>query len=175
MVGYFYEAAGYSVKDACLKAIKSGNYAIWPGLTLDTTTRYCPSSDATIKEHMVQIRHNVCSTRRCPWPSKAVDIRNQFQDAGCKIKTVALDDNSKPSQPSNVGHHLHVETVHRSKLHTENIGHFLTRTRNCNKYVVVAYHSSNVLRVQLFTFRKDVHSLVAYSIVMQKLNDNGLL
>ena len=43
LVRYFHAAAGYPVKDTWLKAIKVGNYASWPGLTLANATKYCPS------------------------------------------------------------------------------------------------------------------------------------
>ena len=64
LVRYFHAAAGYPVKDMWLKAVKAGNYVSWPGLTLANAANYCPSSDATVKGHMVQTRHNMRSRRR---------------------------------------------------------------------------------------------------------------
>ena len=62
LVIYFHAAAGYPVRDKCLKAIKAGNYDSWPGLTYINATKYCPSSDETIKGHIVQTRQGVRST-----------------------------------------------------------------------------------------------------------------
>ena len=59
LVIYFHAAAGYSVRDTWLKAIKAGNYDSWPGLTYINATKYCPSADETIKGHMVQTRQGV--------------------------------------------------------------------------------------------------------------------
>ena len=40
---------------------------------------------------------------------------------------------------------------------------------------MVAYHSFNVILVQLFTSRKDFHRLNAYNIIMQRLKDKDPL
>jgi hypothetical protein len=40
---------------------------------------------------------------------------------------------------------------------------------------MVAYHSSNVILVQLFTSQKNVHRLDTYNIIMQRLKDKDLL
>ena len=49
----FHAAPGYQVRSTWLKAIISGNYSSWPGLTLANATKYCPSDDATIMGHPV--------------------------------------------------------------------------------------------------------------------------
>ena len=63
LVNYLHAAAGYPMRDTWLKAIKAGNYESWTGLTYNNAAKYCPSADETIKEHMVQTRHNVRSTK----------------------------------------------------------------------------------------------------------------
>jgi hypothetical protein len=39
LMRYFHAAAVYPVRDTWLKAIKAGNYATWPGLTLANATK----------------------------------------------------------------------------------------------------------------------------------------
>ena len=63
LVIYFHAAAGYPVRDTCLKATKARNYDSWPGLTYINTTKYFPSADETIKCHMVQTCQGVQSTK----------------------------------------------------------------------------------------------------------------
>ena len=62
LILYFHAAAGYPVRSIWLKSIGAGNYSTCPGLTLANTTKYCPSSTATILGHLVQKRQGVQST-----------------------------------------------------------------------------------------------------------------
>ena len=64
LVRYFHAAAGFPVRYTWLDAIKAGNYASWPGLTLNNAKKYCPSANETILGHLVQGRQGVRSTRR---------------------------------------------------------------------------------------------------------------
>ena len=40
LVRYFHAAAGYTVMDTWLKAIKAGNFKSWPGLTYQNALKY---------------------------------------------------------------------------------------------------------------------------------------
>ena len=63
LIRYFHAAAGYPVCSTWLKAIGSGNYSMWPGLTLANATKYCPTATATLMGHLVQKRQGVGSTK----------------------------------------------------------------------------------------------------------------
>ena len=56
LIRYFHALAGYPVHSKWLKAIVTGNYSTWPGLTPDNAAKYCPSATATILGHLVQKR-----------------------------------------------------------------------------------------------------------------------
>ena len=56
LVIYFHAASGYPMQSIWLKAIELGNFASFPGLTLTNAKQFCPSTDATIKGHLVQDR-----------------------------------------------------------------------------------------------------------------------
>ena len=144
---YFHTAEGYPVKDTWLTAIKAGNYTSWPGLTLTNATKYCPSLNNMIKGHIVQTRRNVRLTKRRLIPKKAAGVRNQCQGAGNGSTTASSSNDSEILPPDDGVHCLHVETVHHIKLYTDDTGHFLTRAKRGNHYVIVAYHSSNVILV----------------------------
>ena len=62
LIFYFHAAAGYPVRSTWLKAIGSGNYSTWTGLTLTNATKYCPNATATLLGHLVQKRQGVRST-----------------------------------------------------------------------------------------------------------------
>ena len=53
LIRYFHAASGFPVRDTWLRAIKSGNFDLWPGLTYQNATKYCPTCNETIKGHMV--------------------------------------------------------------------------------------------------------------------------
>jgi hypothetical protein len=55
LVHYLHAAAGFPVKSTWLAAIKAGNFASWPGLTYANASKFCPSSDETIKGHLSQV------------------------------------------------------------------------------------------------------------------------
>ena len=131
-VRYFHATAGYPVKDTWPKATKAGNYVSWLDLTLSNTTKYCPSSDNTIKGHMVQTCGNIRSTRQCLSPSKVTGVFNEFQGSGYPSKTASPSNDSEPLPPDDGVHCLHVYTVHCSKLYTDNTGRFPIRARSRN-------------------------------------------
>ena len=70
---------------------------------------------------------------------------------------------------------LHVNIIHQSKLYTDDTGRFPTRARSGNQYIMVAYHSSNVILVTPFAPQKDKHWMAAYNTIMQRLKDKNLL
>ena len=63
LIRYFHAAAGYPVRFTWLKAVGSGNYSTWPGLTLANATKYCPTATATFMGHLFQKRQGVRSTK----------------------------------------------------------------------------------------------------------------
>ena len=63
LISYFHAAAGYPVRSTWLKAIGSGNYYTWTGLTLANATKYCPNATAILLGHLV---HRLARTI---WPA----------------------------------------------------------------------------------------------------------
>jgi hypothetical protein len=63
LVHYLHAAVGFPVKSTWLAAIKAGNFASWPGLTYANASKFCPSSDETIKGHPSQVRQGLSSTK----------------------------------------------------------------------------------------------------------------
>ena len=45
-------AAGFPTKDLWIKAIKNGNYATWPGITVEAVNKHFPESVETQEGHM---------------------------------------------------------------------------------------------------------------------------
>ena len=68
-----------------------------------------------------------------------------------------------------------MRVLDKNILYTDYTGQFPIRSRRGNKYVMVAYHSSNVILVDPFPLRKCKNRLVAYDAIMQQLKENNLL
>ena len=124
LVCYFHAATGFAARDKWLKAIKDGNCITCPGLNLDNYMAYCPSSDVTLKGHMVQSRQGVISTNPNPCPSKT--------DA---VVTKPADNQMLPSVRSNK---IHIHVRHISKIQNDDCGRLPVRARSGNQYVMVA-------------------------------------
>ena len=49
---WYHAAAGFPVKESFIKAVRNGNYATWPKLTVTLINKYMPDSDETAKGHL---------------------------------------------------------------------------------------------------------------------------
>ena len=153
LVCYFHAAAGYPVRSTWLKAIGSGNYSTWTGLTLANATKYCPNATATLLGHLVQKRQGVRSTK-------------------IKAPTSSQQQHILPQVKSN---ELHVFVTPISKLYTGDTGRFPVHAHSGNRYITIAYHcDTNLILAEPFPSRKDTHRLLAYNKIMQLLTDNNL-
>ena len=92
-----------------------------------------------------------------------------------KTRSDELPDTEKPPPGNESVNELHVKVLHQRKLYTDNTGRFPTKARSRNQYIMVAYHSSNVILFETFESRKDKHCLAAYNFIMQQLKDKHLL
>ena len=101
LIRYFCAAAGYPVRSTWLKAIGSGNYYTWTGLTLANATKYLPFPTATIMGHLDQKRQGVPYTKT-------------------KLPKIPQE-HVLPQVRSN---ELHVHVTPISKLYTDDTGRF---------------------------------------------------
>ena len=115
LIQYFRAASGYPVRDTWLKFIKAGKFASWPGLTYQNAAKACPTTDDTLKVHMLQMRQGIRSTKPRPIITK------------CKQPEAnSLPKGTTPSQE------LHIKVVHIIKLYTDDTGRFPVFSRSGN-------------------------------------------
>ena len=154
IIRYFHAAAGYPVRSTWLTAISAGNYLSWPGLTLTNATKYCPSATATIMGYLVQKRQGVSSTKT-------------------KLTRISSPD---PNPPQVLSNKLHIQVTPISKFYNDNTVRFLVNARSGNQYIMIAYHcDANLILAKPFSSRKDMHQLLAYDKIMQRLTNNKLI
>jgi len=131
-VHYLHAAAGFPVNTTWLAAIKAGNYASWPGLTYANAARYCPNSTETAKGHLTQTPKEFRSTKPKP-----------------PIPSPSIAPSTAPSPTPSQELHISVQPI--STLYTDDIGHFPTRSRSGNQYIMITYHcDSNAILVKPF-------------------------
>ena len=101
---------------------------------------------------MVQTRQGVQSTK----PKKP-----------SKRGVQGLPEIDEPTPGNGSVNELYVQVEQKHILYTDDTGRFPIRAISGNQYVMVAYHSSNVILVDLFSSRKDKNWLAAYNAIMQ--------
>ena len=106
---------------------------------------------------MTQVRQGVRSTKQ-----KTTVHKQQHQEV------VETEETEPPD--NDLGNNLTVKVIHKSKLYTDYTGRFAVKSRTGNQYIMIAYHSSNLLLVQSFATRKDKHRLTAHGAIMTRFN-----
>ena len=81
----------------------------------------------------------------------------------------------EPTPGNDSVNELYVKVIQKHILYTDDTGRVPIRARSGNQYVMVAYHSSNVILVEPFPSRKDKYRLEAYNSIMQRLKQKDLL
>ena len=153
LIRYLHAAAGYPIQSTWLKAIGTGNYSSWPGLTLANATKYFLSADATIMGHLVQKRQGFRSTKS-------------------KNPTTSSPEEPIPRISSN---DIFLQVTPISKLYTDDTVRFHIHARSGNQYIMIAYHcDANLILAVPFKSRKYTHRILAYDKIMQRLRGHEL-
>ena len=63
LVRYLHACAGFPTKPSWIKAIKNGQYASWPGLTVKAVAKHFPESEETMKGHGRKTKSGLRSTK----------------------------------------------------------------------------------------------------------------
>ena len=113
LVRYLHAADGFPFKSTWLAAIKTGNFYTWLSLTYTNASRYCPSSEKTVKSHLTQAKQGIRSTKTGP-------------------PTLPTPPNSSNKHPKSIKElHLWVKPI--SMLYTDDTGRFPVRSRSGNQ------------------------------------------
>ena len=89
---------------------------------------------------------------------------------------LTLTSSPGPKLPQVRSNELHIHVTPISKLYTDDTGRFPSHARSGNQYIMISYHcDANLILADPFFSRKDMHQLLAYYRIMQRLTDNKLL
>ena len=81
----------------------------------------------------------------------------------------------EPTPGNDSVNELYVEVIQKHILYTDDTGRFPIRARSGNQYVMVTYHSSNVILVETFSSIKHKNCLASYNAILQRLKEKDLL
>ena len=78
-----------------------------------------------------------------------------------KLGVQELPEIGEPTPGNDYVNELYVQVLQKHMLYTDESGRFPIMARSGNQYVMFAYHSSNVILVDPFYYRKDKNRLEA--------------
>ena len=109
--------------------------------------------------------------------SEADRIKSQFVGSGYGTKrgVEELLEIYEPTPGNDCVNELYVRVLHKNILYTDDTRWLPIRNRSGNQYVMVAYHSSNVILVEPFSSRKDKNRLAAYNAIVHRLKEKNIL
>ena len=113
-----------------------------------------------MRGHLTQVRQGVRSTKIKQRPRQSAPEED--------------DQLKKESTCNDSVNELCIKVVHKSKLYTDDTGRFPIRSRSGNQYIMIGYHSSNLILAQPFSSRKDKHRIAAYNAMMERIQAKGL-
>ena len=152
LVHYLHRCAFSPAVTTWTKAIYSGYFTTWPGLTSKLVRKHITKFMATSKGHLRQYRQNVRST-------KTPDAPPTTPDAPC-VRT----------------HELFAQTIQfKGKKSTYQTDRFLVTSSRVRKYIMVLYdQDSNAILTDPMKSRSEQKRIRAYSALHSNLTEHGL-
>ena len=162
-LAYFQAAAGFPTKQTFLDAVRTGNYATWPGLTTTLIAKHFPDSDETQKGHMKGQRKGIRSTK--PKPT-AVQIKIE---PGTKHAP-------HPPAPTTKLSDIFTKTYKLTEtIHTDQTGAFPVTSQRGYRYIMVGIHlDANYIFCETMKNRTEGEMIGAYQNMVNRMQAAGL-
>ena len=121
------------MKETFIKAVRAGNYATWPKLTVNLIHKYMPDADETAKGHLKGQRQGLRSTKQ-----RAFDKLIEIEET--RIKIEGENSHFRPPNPTKLND-MFVQVVDLTEeIHTDLTGAFPHTSQRGNRYIMVAIH-----------------------------------
>jgi hypothetical protein len=164
---YHHASAGFPIKETFLDAVRAGNYATWPGLTVAALHKYFPDSDEMQKGHMKGQRQGIRSTKQ-----KALDHLVESETI-VKIKVEPGTEVPLPAKCFN-DIFIRIEDLAES-IHSDQTGAFSYPSQRGNRYVMVAIHlDANYIFCESMKNRTEGEMIKAYQKIINRMKTAGL-
>ena len=154
-IRYMHAAAGFPQKDTWLRAIRAGNFATWPGVSVSAVQKHFPESEETQKGHMKSVRQGLRTTKD-------------------KIDKTLRD--SEKQEPIPRKQDIFVTTVDlQETIYTDQTGKFPYVSSRGNRYIMVALHiDANAIYVEPMRTRAKENFVDTYEKVVSQMRTDGL-
>ena len=157
IINFLHKAAFSPVPSTWIKAIDSGFFSTWPGLTSKLVRQHLDSSVATAKGHMRTSRKNLRSTKTVSIPTLSAPH----------------DMTAAPAARDN-DYYVKVTDL-TGKVSTDQTGCFPITSSRGNKYIMVLYcHDANAILTRPLKTKSALHQLEAIQSLHQFLASRGL-
>ncbi len=162
---WYHAAAEWPEKETFLAAIRKGNYAMWPGLTVKMMSRHYPESIETKKGHMKVARQGIGSTK-----PKAITT-----DDGTRIK-IEGEAITPAETPHTKENNVHFQEMEMSEtIHSNNTGPFPHTLQWGNKIVMVAVHlDANYIFAEPMRNKTDGKRIEVYQKIIKRMRRSKL-
>jgi hypothetical protein len=130
---WYHAAAGFPVKELFIKAVRNGNYATWPKLTVTLINKYMPDSDETAKGHLKGQRQGIRSTKHNAFTALV-------EQEETRIKIEGESSPYKPLPPTKLNDIFMRVVDLTDEIHTDQTGAFPHTSQRGNQYIMVAIH-----------------------------------
>jgi hypothetical protein len=164
---YHHASAGFPIKETFLDAIRAGNYATWPGLTVAVLHKYFPDSDETQKGHMKGQHQGIRSTKQ-----KALDHLVESE----KIVKIKVEPGTEVPLPAKRFNDIFVRVEDLAEsIHSDQTGAFPYTSQCGNRYLMIAIHlDANYIFCESMKNRTEGEMIKACQKIINRMKTAGL-
>jgi len=146
---WYHASAGFPIKESFIKAVRKGNYATWPKLTVTLINKYMPDSDETAKGHLKGQRQGIGSTKHNAFTALV-------EQEETRIKIEGESSPYKPLPPTKLDDIFICVVDLTDEIHTDQTGAFPHTSQRGNRYIMVAIHlDANYIFAELMKNRTE--------------------
>ncbi len=165
---WYHASTGFPTKETFVDAIRKGNYATWPRMTVTLINCYFPDLDKTIKGHLKGQCQGIRST-------KQIALEKIINKEQVRIKIEG---------ENSTFHHIPIIKTHKAffrikdlsnSIHSDQTGAFPFTSQCGNRYIMVAIHlDANYIFVEPMSSRSKEEMIRAYEKIINRMKAAGL-
>jgi hypothetical protein len=165
---WYHASTGFPVKEQFIKAVRNGNYATWPKLTVTLINKYMPDSDETLKGHLKGQRQGIRLTKHNAFTALVKTEETRIKIEGEKSPF-------KPLPPTKLDDiFIHVVDL-TEEIYTDQTGDFPHISQRGNRYIMVAIHlDANYIFAEPMRNRTEGEMIRVYQQIINRMKAAGL-
>ena len=166
LVRFLHACAGFPTKPSWIKAIKNGQYASWPGLTVNAVAKHFPKSEETMKGHGQKTKSGL-------WSTKA-HAESEPDFDGVENATMN-ETHSLTKQKESVLMVFDLSDEAQRLMYTDQTGKFPKKSSKGNHYIMVLIEiNRNAILVEAMKNRTAGEMIRAYPVLVTRLRNAGV-